>query len=311
MINKKALFSVIVTIIVLVLCIKLINIDDMMIAITKINISTVLIGIIIYVVQFILRAYRLSLVLENLNTLRLMPFMMIYQFLLRILPFKSGEISYVVLLKKQHKVETSVGTSTLFLMRALDALSILYLVVFTQNYNKHLFFSLFLFIIFFILSSYIISLFLQTEKNDNIYILRLIKKYLGDVPGITLNKIVLLQFISLLIYVNLYIFAYFITNDLIQISISNVVYVVNYAFIGNYIPINGINVGTQEIGWMLGLSRLGYSSEQSALVTAVQNIVSLLILTILFISGWLCIIFKKSESEVNTDEINYPNSLPK
>ncbi|WP_079913859.1 lysylphosphatidylglycerol synthase domain-containing protein [Paenibacillus sp. 32352] len=297
MINKKVLFSVIITIIVLVLCIKLINIDDIMIAFRKISISTILIGIIIYVVQFILRAYRLSLVLENLNTLRLMPFMMIYQFLLRILPFKSGEISYVVLLKKHYKVATSVGTSTLFLMRLLDALSIVYLLVFTQYYKKHLYFSLFFFLIFIISSSYIILLFLRTKKNDNVYILRLIKKYLGDIPRITLNKIVVLQIISLLIYVNLYFFAYFVSNDLVQISMSNIIYVVNYAFIGNYIPINGINVGTQEIGWMVGLSRLGYSSEQSALVTAVQNIVSLLILTILFIFGWLSIVLKKEKVE--------------
>jgi uncharacterized membrane protein YbhN (UPF0104 family) len=85
----------------------------------------------LYLMLNVFRALRYQALLaeRNLPLSALMPITLYHNFLVRILPFKLGEISYIVLLRQRHKVPTRLGISSLFGARLLELLVIVLVAV--------------------------------------------------------------------------------------------------------------------------------------------------------------------------------------
>ena len=87
-------------------------------------------SIVIYFISIVLRALRFNWLIDKgspqkISIKKLLPIVLVHQFYNRLLPFRTGEASYVVLLKTVCQCEVSSGLSSLIVARIYDAFSVM------------------------------------------------------------------------------------------------------------------------------------------------------------------------------------------
>lgn len=129
-INVKQLiwrgFSILVTVVLLIALLENIEWDDMSELITRISALSLFGASFSYLMLNIFRAIRFRTLLDKVDTpLRvLIPITFYHNFLVRLLPFKLGEFSYIVLLRSRLNYSMEEGVSSLFSARLLELLII-------------------------------------------------------------------------------------------------------------------------------------------------------------------------------------------
>ena len=83
-------------------------------------------GFVFYFIQYLGRAYRFTILIDSqsANTKKLFSIVAVHNLLNHILPFRTGEATYIVLIKKYLNVEVSTGIATLILARVFDFVAI-------------------------------------------------------------------------------------------------------------------------------------------------------------------------------------------
>lgn len=94
----------------------------------SVNPVFILIGFILYVLIFILRAIRLNIILEGKVSVRnLLKILFVHNFFNNLLPARIGELSYIYFLKEKEDLPINYGLSSLMVARVFDLLGIAFL----------------------------------------------------------------------------------------------------------------------------------------------------------------------------------------
>lgn len=200
--NAKTWIAMIFTIIVAIIIFFKVDIHQIVEVIQKIQMKTLLIGIMIYIIQMYIRTIRVSQITNiSQNKTSLFFYMTFYQFLLRIMPFKSGEISYVLMLNKNYKINTQTATSSLFFLRAMDALIIILIILFNNAWKVSPLLSvLLLFLSLFFIP--VIFLKLYKPHSYKINIMNKMMSYISSIPNLNFKKILIDYLLTFIIYIN-------------------------------------------------------------------------------------------------------------
>jgi len=96
----------------------------------KLSARYIVLALIIYFVGFLLRALRFSWLLgrfheSGFTTRALLPVALIHNFFARIIPFRAGEASYIVLMKVIYDLPTDAAVASLLLVRIYDLVAVL------------------------------------------------------------------------------------------------------------------------------------------------------------------------------------------
>ncbi|OGZ97686.1 MAG: hypothetical protein A3D41_03280, partial [Candidatus Sungbacteria bacterium RIFCSPHIGHO2_02_FULL_41_12b] len=126
----KLLISLIVAAGLIFLLARSFNFSDFATLFYKVNWFYILFAFLFYLLVNLVRSWRFNLLLGNSVMFRdVASISFIHNFLVSLLPFRTGELSYAYLLKKYRGVSISTGLGTLFLARFFDILIVANLVI--------------------------------------------------------------------------------------------------------------------------------------------------------------------------------------
>ena len=322
---KKKILSVFVTLVLVVILLQRLDFDragKMIGSISLLHISLITLFYGLYLVLVNLRA-KILIHSQRIGFGDLLAITGLHNMYNRILPFRTGEISYVYLLREKENLPAAEGTATLIVARIFDYIIISFMFLactffLYDTLSAHiktvtLIMSAFLFVSFGIL-------FYFTLLGNQA--LRVIEKILGKfgLLKITLSEKILTKgrevvesfdvissrktyYLTFLTSLALWINMFFIHQSVlkgmgIQIGIMSVVIGSTFAVLTNVLPIHGIaGFGTIETGWTIGYMMLGFGKD-AAISSAF--LVHLFILFCALFYGLLSYVYQQMCKRVET-----------
>lgn len=133
MIQKKTVYkiaTILLAIVFVVLLLSQISIEDIRNTLFSLNPFILAAGFSLYVVAYLLRAFRFSLLLNRTIRIRdIFPIVCVHGMTVNLLPSRAGEVSYIYLLKKIHGRTTGEGIATLVAARIFDFIVLILLLL--------------------------------------------------------------------------------------------------------------------------------------------------------------------------------------
>jgi len=274
------LISGILTVLLVTVLLSNIDFSEFKSVFSNLSYYVVFIGFLLYTLIYVFRSFRLGYVLEKKFKFKeLFRVISLHNLFSQVLPFRSGELSLVYLLKKKG-VDSSKSISSLIFLRIFDFLSIFFLLIFSLLFAKSAYFLLvgnffWLFLLsFFIFSLFVVFLFKPAKFFGGIINLILffkLNKYKFFCKGLSYLEKVSDSFssqkrnlffvflLSLLVWISSFVFTYYILNGLgLEISYSYFIFAMSLILIFSSLPIHGIlNFGTQETFWTVVFLAIG------------------------------------------------------
>jgi uncharacterized protein (TIRG00374 family) len=259
----------VITIILVAILLSQVEIGDVVSTLADIDPIYVIIGFILYTCSYFFRALRHNMV-NN------------------ILPARTGELSYIYLLKKLHNKKTGEGIATLFVARVFDfiSISLLFLVsaFMMHELPKMIIKSVWVIALFLgLIAIFLIALlffgkpflnlvktfferFKWNKKHFADYLLRKGEETVESFEKIKMSgKIMIIALIlnSFGIWLFLYSLNYILVRAMgINLSYFEVVFASTFAVFTTILPIQGIGgFGTLESGWTVGFIAVGVTKE--------------------------------------------------
>ena len=280
--KKGKFLGIIVGLILLVFLFSQININDLTNTLMKISLVALIFGFILYFLGYLFRIIRFKIILnKQVPFLQLFKIVALHNFFTQVLPARSGEISFIYMLKKRG-FSWSESTASLFLVRFFDLLAVgiifLFGLLFIQlngsikniYWGLVLFFLIFtiLFLIYFKLNRKLIGFFIKflhlvrirgekiikfiEEANEEVY--NFLKK-----P----KKFILSLFLSLVLWITLFILPYYVISLFgINIGFFTALVALSLTLLLALVPIQSfLNLGTYEGIWALVFMLVGVDKE--------------------------------------------------
>jgi len=281
--------SIVITVILLAILFIQVSIKDIINILTNINPLYLLVGFIIYSCTYILRAVRFHLLLNKEVSIKdLFHIECVHYMMNNLLPARTGELSYIYLLKTEQNKPTGEGLATLVIARIFDfiIISIFFLLFslfvkdlmpdFSILIDLGILFLFFMIILLFGLLFYghhILKVFESIAQYINFktfhagdYITKkgeetivCFEKFKTGNTGMHLSVIL----ISVAIWVLEYSLFYLIAISMgIHLEPVQVLFASSFAVFSTVLPIQGIGgFGTTEAGWALGFIAVGVSKD--------------------------------------------------
>lgn len=127
--NQKKIikiFAVLISIALIVFLLSQITYDDVVATLTTINPIYLAAGFAVYLCSYLFRSLRYRVLLSgDMNLSSLFTVVCVHNLVNKILPARTGEVSYVYLLKRFHNRKTGEGIASLFAARVFDFILIL------------------------------------------------------------------------------------------------------------------------------------------------------------------------------------------
>jgi len=309
------IFTVLITIVLVALLLTQINQGDVIKTLKNINSIYLIGGFLLYTCSYFFRAWRFHILLNREVGIKdLFNIECVHNAMNNLLPARTGELSYVYLLKKKNNKTIGDGVATLVVARIFDFIALIILffiaVVLIIAIPKIImdalwiiaFFAIFLLIVLVLLltkgKKFVIGVQKTTERlhwDNNAGVHYLIRKGFETVDS--LDKIQMKKSIAGLVTSSLLIwgFNYFVIYLLMiamnfQISILLVILGGTFILLTTVLPIQGIaGFGTTEAIWTLVFVPLGLSLDQAIISGFCYHIVIILYFIILGIYGWIAI----------------------
>jgi len=312
--------SVIITIVLVAALISQIKVSDIVDTLFAIEPLYLVLGFGLYVLSYFLRAMRFHVLLRKQVGIKdLFNIVCVHNMVNNILPARTGELSYIYLLKKLHGRKTGEGIATLFVARVFDfiAISLLFIIsaLIIRDLPEMIIKAVWV-IAFFMVSIVILLITLLCFGNSFINLVRnffrrfnLEKKYFVDYllkkgeemvehfeEIKTTGKIIELVIIS----VGIWLFLYSLNYTLIRAMDINLYFFAvllgsTFAIFTTVLPIQGIGgFGTFESGWAVGFITMGLAKEVAVGSGFGYHIMILIYFMILGCHGILRIKIKKS-----------------
>ena len=291
--RTKIILSFILTFILLYLLFIQVDLGEIFSTLISFNFSLLIIAFVLYLFSYILRAIRISLYLNKIRFIDIFSVVCLHNFFINILPLRSGELSYLYLLKK-YNIKFNENLSSLFIIRFFDGISLL--IIFLTSFilidkKPEILFNFFFLILFILTLSILLFLFLYilnySLKKRNIYIFKIFK---NNIRGINNKRTVFLYFlISFLIWFSLYSINYVLFKNWdIELTLWQVIIISSLPLLISFLPINTLfSIGTFEGGFILGMSLFGINPNISTLVSSSIHVIIICFFIIFGIFGYL------------------------
>lgn len=307
------ILAVLITVVLVVLLLTQINLGDIIITLQNINPFYLIAGFILYTCSNFFRAWRFSILLNaEVGIHDLFNIECVHGAINNLLPARTGELSYVYLLKKINNKTTGDGVATLVVARIFDFIALIILFFIAILLIKNVptiimdalwiiaIFAIFLLIVLMILltrgKKVVISVQKTAERlhvEHNRGVNYLIRKGFETVKSLEIiqmkKSITPLMTSSLLIWgVNYFIVYLLMMGMNFHISILLVILGGTFILLTTVLPIQGIaGFGTTETIWTLVFVPLGLSTDQAIISGFCYHIVIILYFTILGLYGWI------------------------
>jgi uncharacterized protein (TIRG00374 family) len=228
-----------------------------------------------------------------------------------ILPARSGELSYIYILKKYHDKSTGEGVATLMVARVLDFITISLLFFVSSLFVRDLpemfssviwLVALFtvLLAIFLVILLYAGEIFLRfantifvTLKLDNNFLVNVFLKKAKEIVSSFKNikdngRMMELCIISFIIWLTLYFLNYTLIKSLdINIGFFEVLLASTFVVFMSVLPIQGLGgFGTYEVGWAIGFTGIGLTKELAINSGIVIHIIGIVYYVLLGLYGY-------------------------
>ena len=281
--------AVVITAVLLAILLSQIQIADIIVTLASIDPLYLVAGFILYTCSYYFRALRFHILLNKEVRLRdLFNIVCVHNMVNNILPARTGELSYIYLLKKLHNKKTGEGIATLFVARVFDfiSISLLFLVsAFMMHELPKMIIKLVWVIALFLglIAIFLIALLLFGKPFLNLvktffemfnwdkkhfadYLLRKGEETVESFEKIKISgKIIIIALIlnSFAIWLFLYSLNYILVRAMdINLSYFEVVFASTFAVFTTILPIQGIGgFGTLESGWTVGFIAVGVTKE--------------------------------------------------
>ena len=307
------ILALLITVVLLALLFTQIDLKDVITTLQNINPIYLLAGFIVYTCSYFFRAWRFHILLNREVGIKdLFDIECVHNAINNLLPARTGELSYVYLLKRINNKTTGEGVATLVVARIFDLIALIIL-FFIATFliiaiPKIILDALWIIAIFAFFLLMILVLILTRGKKFVIGVQNVVRRlhcennrgvnYLirkGFETVESLDKIQMKKSFAALIASSLLIwgFNYFIVYLLMigmnfQISILLVILGGTFILLTTVLPLQGIaGFGTTETIWTLVFVPLGLSLDQAIISGFCYHIVIIIYFTILGLYGWI------------------------
>ena len=304
---SKIFFAILVSVTILYFLLRNINTTVFFDKVKNVNVTFIGLIVIGFFFLYLSRTLRFSLVVKK-DLSKIFFISTIHNFLNKLLPFRSGELSWPLLLKKYLNVSIADGLGLLLLVRYLDIFAIIALfttsALFVQPefLTPPLLFTLSSILIVQILSLVYLRYFVKLARmllssvnigflnaRSEALILRLdnLEKKTSEAGYLRLLiTLIPLSFINWLSIYFIY-YAYILMFDL-DFSFLHVIIACSIVNIFTNLPINGIGrFGTFELGWAAGFILLGMTKDVAIPLGLFVNVGNTLVSCILAVIGYI------------------------
>ena len=313
--------AVVITIVLAAVLLSQIEVNEVITTLASVDPLHVIAGFVLYTCSYFLRAFRFHILVNKKVKIRdLFNIVCVHNMLNNILPARTGELSYIYLLKKLHNKKTGEGIATLFVARVFDFITISLLFIGSAFVIQDLpeiimklvwVITLFLgtITIFLIALLYSGQSFFKSVKrfcerfhwDKRYFVDYLLRK--GEETAECSEKIktsgkvigIALILNSFGIWLSLYSFNYILVGAMnINLSYCSIVFASTFAVFTTVLPIQGIGgFGTLESGWTVGFIAVGLTKEVAISSGFGYHIILLVYFLILGCYGSVMIKFKK------------------
>ncbi len=289
-----------ITIVLVFFLLSQIRICDFIIILSKINLLYLFFAFIPYVCAYFLRALRFYILLNReISVKDLFSIVCLHTFMNNILPARTGELTYIYLLKLRNK-KISEGIATLAFARFFDFISISLLFIISSFFVGLLkeFITL-ICVTFLIITSISCFIFMSKKfmKKRMLDLPRKIEEIIDNFMHVRKSgKLKQLMVVSIFVWISLYSAVYFVAISInSNFTFFEVLFASSFAIITTILPIQGIGgFGTTEGGWCIGLIAIGLAKDVAISTGFVFHIIILAYSAILGFYGFSQIMmFKK------------------
>ncbi len=249
-----------------------------------------LLSLFFYVLTYLFRAARFGVMFPGIKTTKLAAVMGVHTFFNNILPFRSGEVSFPLILKSLFRIDVTVSSVALILARVLDLLSLgilffLSALFVTFSERNLLWVPLVLLLTLGLTLFLTVKLLRRLERRFSVIstVFSFVKTF------ISLRKIALLVSYSLLIWLfKFFSFFLILKGGSIDLTFPQTVFVSTFGEITTILPIHSFGgFGTYEAGLVGGFSLIGIKTDYALTVAFYFHIVLLIMSSILAVIGWI------------------------
>ena len=283
--NLTRILAVAITIILVILLLSRIELKDIATTLAKIKPLYLLIGFGLYLGSYWLRTLRFHILLKGEVRLRdLFPIVCVHNMVNNILPARTGELSYIFLLKKLHQRKIEEGIATLIVARLFDfmAISIIFFVSILGVRDLPVVISKvigiiagFLVLVVLILISFLyfgdkfiyiarrfaVRLKLNTRPVN--YVLKKGEEIVQFLEGKTKRTVLQLFLVSVGLWITSCMLAVvLVTGIRLELTVFEILVCISFLAVITSLPIQGIlGLGTTEGAWSIALLLFGVSKE--------------------------------------------------
>jgi len=289
----KHLFSILTSLLILYFLIKIlgnINIEQIN---YFLEIKIILISAVIYLMVKILNTFRYNLVFKTKGFVKTFFILFYCNFILSLIPFRMGEVSYVASFKKYYGVDSKKGIANLMMLRLFDYFSICFLSVTTfllSFKNENLIFGdkVFTYPLYAAIIILVILVFLLFFLRKGGAFLEKIRKYV-DFSRIRKKEIFFVSLWSLFYWFLRFNLGIYLLNVVgINIGYFEIFFISTLMMIISLIPIQTFaGFGIFEGGWIGALVLFGVSKDGLLDKVTAVHILSLINVIIFGILSWI------------------------
>ena len=239
-----------------------------------------------YVLSYFFRALRFHILLNRKVGLKdLFTIVCVHNMVNNILPARTGELSYIYLLKKHHNKTAGEGIATLFVARVFDMITIVILFFLSTVFVPNPFgimieatwviiFLIFLIILLLLIIIYkgrafvillrgMVNHFGMDQTHIVDYIFRKMDETIESFSCMHRSTFIWSALVSIVIWIVLYSVNYTLIIAMgINMTFWTVLFASTFALITTILPIQGVGgFGTMEGGWTIGFLAMGLTKE--------------------------------------------------
>jgi len=325
----KQIIPVLIAVILVAILLTQISVKDIITAFLHINLLCVVAGFVLYVGTDALRAWRFNILLNKEVSIKdLFLIECLHSMLVNLLPARTGELSYIYLLEKEHGKSTGVGLATLIVTRIFDGifLAISFIVFYFLIRDLPLIFQNIMMVVPVFLVFMVLVLIMVLFYGSNcLKILNKVTRHLnGKIIHIgdfiqkkgqeTVDSIDTFKtgktglppsvvIITFGIWVSTFAFFYLLALSIdLPLNTLQILFASGFALFTLILPVQGIGgFGTMEGGWALGFIAVGLSSEMAISSGFVFHIINLSFALILGAFGYVLIRISKQLSHTHKE----------
>ncbi|WP_457569674.1 lysylphosphatidylglycerol synthase transmembrane domain-containing protein [Desulfurobacterium sp.] len=244
----------------------------------------------IYIFVYIFRALRLKLYIDEIPLSEMASVIGVHTFFNNVMPFRSGETSFPLILKKLYGIEMTRSSVILFGARIFDllSLSILFLLsLFSVSFSdKRLIFFPILAVLLIAILLFVIYKFLHFFKEKIPFFEKLI---VASAVLFRADKLLLMFLFSICIWILKFTAFMFILNAAhLGLGFFKTIFVSTFAEFTTILPIHSIGgFGTFEAGMVGGFSLIGMSAKKALPYAVYFHTLILCMSGFTALSGWI------------------------